>query len=513
MSVKLGRQIPLVTRGLVSLYDVANTSNYLLSSVEVLVVAGGGSGGNCKDNSGTPGSGGGGGGVLYSSSYTVSPGSAITVTVGNGGAAQNLAQKAGNNGQNSVFGNLIATGGGGGGGDDTSSPYGSGTDTRRRGNNGGSGGGSGNSTTDRTTGISGQGFGGGGSTDGAGGGGGAGESGADSPYMDVSGKGGNGIVYNISGSPVYYGGGGGGGGYSSLLAGPGGLGGGGLGARQQATTSDGQNGTDGLGGGGGGGAANQGLQSNGGAGGKGVVIIRYLGPQKATGGDTIIMAGGHTIHTFTNSGTFTPFSSIPANSGTVYGLRDLYGSSSARAVNTPTYSTSSGGLFQFNGTNNYLRVANSSQTGNFTNELTVQIWCSSTYPDNGYRCPIMKTTSGAWNDGWGFYQVSDNLHFFINQWNGAQRVTVPKTSFNLTCFTAVYDSVNIKLYENGVLSTTGSSFTSQIVNTRSNMNIAAGGGDGYFWSGNIGQVAIYEQALTATEVLQNYTATRTRFNI
>ena len=54
MSVKLGKQIPLVKRGLIALYDTADSSNYLLSEVEVLVVAGGGSGGNCKDNSGTP---------------------------------------------------------------------------------------------------------------------------------------------------------------------------------------------------------------------------------------------------------------------------------------------------------------------------------------------------------------------------------------------------------------------------------------------------------------------------
>jgi hypothetical protein len=40
------------------------------------------------------------------------------------------------------------------------------------------------------------------------------------------------------------------------------------------------------------------------AGGSGVVIIRYLGSQRGTGG-TVTSAGGYTIHTFTSSGTYT----------------------------------------------------------------------------------------------------------------------------------------------------------------------------------------------------------------
>lgn len=41
-----------------------------------------------------------------------------------------------------------------------------------------------------------------------------------------------------------------------------------------------------------------------GAGGSGIVIIRYLGDQRGTGG-TVTSSGGYTIHTFTGSGTFT----------------------------------------------------------------------------------------------------------------------------------------------------------------------------------------------------------------
>jgi hypothetical protein len=39
------------------------------------------------------------------------------------------------------------------------------------------------------------------------------------------------------------------------------------------------------------------------AGGSGIVVVRYLGAQRATGG-TVTSSGGYSIHTFTTSGTF-----------------------------------------------------------------------------------------------------------------------------------------------------------------------------------------------------------------
>jgi hypothetical protein len=42
----------------------------------------------------------------------------------------------------------------------------------------------------------------------------------------------------------------------------------------------------------------------GGAGGSGIVIIRYPGAQRGSGGN-VTSAGGNTTHTFTTSGTYT----------------------------------------------------------------------------------------------------------------------------------------------------------------------------------------------------------------
>jgi hypothetical protein len=231
--------------------------------VEVLVVAGGGSAGSAQYHSG----GGGAGGLLYVSSYGVSQGTSITVTIGAGGAAPTTSITRGNNGSNSVFGGLNAIGGGGGG-----------TYSNATGLNGGSGGGGG--AQNGVVGVGGLGIVGQGSNGGdyngdaisaknSGGGGGAGQIGQTGTGIPSGGNGGNGLPYSISGFSTYYAGGGGGSTEIINLATTGGLGGGGNG-----NYDTGQNGVSGLGGGGGAGER-YGVATTG-AGGSGIVIVRYL---------------------------------------------------------------------------------------------------------------------------------------------------------------------------------------------------------------------------------------------
>jgi hypothetical protein len=235
--------------------------------VEVLVVAGGGGGARSVNSSYAGGGGGGAGGLLYVSSYGVTQGTGITVTVGAGGAGGTGTPQQGNNGNNSVFGGLTAIGGGGGGAaNDNASP--------RNGLDGGSGGGPsylgspGNGTVGQgnnggltpTTNLHGS------------GGGGAGVVGGTA--TSVPGVGGDGSPYSITGFSTYYAGGGGGGRYTTTAqGGAGGIGGGGVGG--SGAGGDGFAGVNYLGGGGGGCGTGGGL-GYGGNGGSGTVIVRYL---------------------------------------------------------------------------------------------------------------------------------------------------------------------------------------------------------------------------------------------
>jgi hypothetical protein len=245
-------------------------------TVQALVVAGGGPG----SGSIYGGGGGGGGGVIFHSAMVLTPGS-ITVTVGNGGSP-------GSPGQDSYFGAMRAFGGG-------------------RPVAGGAAGGEGGSGAGCTHSLSGA---GGASTQTSNNGGtGYGNAGGAMVYVDpywpgsgggagaagtTSGAGGVGALFVFDGVYYNYGGGGGSCNNSGSTT-AGGTGGGGAGV-------NGGNGISGTAntGGGGGGSKN----GTGGSGGSGIVVIRYPGAQKATGGTVVTNSAGFTTHTFTSSGTF-----------------------------------------------------------------------------------------------------------------------------------------------------------------------------------------------------------------
>lgn len=256
-------------------------------SGQYLVVAGGGGGGSNN----TAGGGGGGGG--YRSAMTgqlsganSSPESAVsfvsgtnyTVTIGGGGAGGG-SSNGGTGTASSIIGGAVSissTGGGGGG--------------QFNGQVGGSGGGAGMQPPAPRTGGAGtslQGLAGGDALQtnvnySAGGGGGAGSVGS-AGINAYGGNGGAGITANLYGVVTFGGGGGGGntndaGGPQSAAGGIGGIGGGGNGGRGSNTFGQtGFAGRPNTGGGGGGGGTHTGVAVfNGGAGGSGIAMIRYL---------------------------------------------------------------------------------------------------------------------------------------------------------------------------------------------------------------------------------------------
>ena len=255
--------------------------------VEVLVVGAGGGG------AGAFAGGGGAGGIVHDPSGLQMAASSYSVTVGQGGQGglgwQAVNGMRGNNGGDSTAFGFTAKGGGGGGSFDYT--Y-SGANAQQVAQIGGCGGGgaaiqSNMAASARLGGASNQGnFSGAtsyGTSGGNGqtaaqltnyhGGGGGGASQAGVTASTVSGAGGNGQAFSITGSSVTYAGGGGGSNQGGT-AGAGGSGGGGAGT---SSTTPGGNGTDGLGGGGGA-AGYSGPASGskmGGDGGDGVVIIKY----------------------------------------------------------------------------------------------------------------------------------------------------------------------------------------------------------------------------------------------
>ena len=479
----------IVTRGLVLNLDAGDPDSYTRSQppyVEVLVVAGGGGGGSF-------GGGGGAGGLIYNSAYQLTNAAAITVTVGAGGAGQATSDTGipGTNGSNSVFGSLTAIGGGGGG-----SRYGGAQSYQANsGSNGGSGGGSsmGDSGPVAPGGIAtaGQGNNGGVGFIGSykhGGGGGAGQVGQNATFTNA-GNGGNGQTFSISGTSTTYAGGGGGGIYvDGGTAGTGGTGGGGNGNGFGAPG----NGVANTGGGGGGGPYTFSYNNPGGTGGSGIVIVRYPGLPAATGG-TITYLNGYTIHTFTSSGTFTP-----------YTWNDISGNNnSGSLVNGVGFNSyQNGGGFIFDGTDDYidLQYAIIGGTGNFTVNQWIQADASEAggttfgnYPAGALQIFYGTTYMGMWLNNSSTYVDSP----------------VPFSS-NPVMITAIRSGTTTYFYQNGVLLKTGSSSANI---GAANFRIGTNTITLEQFTGKVFVTQTYNRALSATEITQNFNAQYNRFGI
>jgi hypothetical protein len=172
-------------------------------------------------------------------------------------------------------------------------------------------------------------------------------------------------------------------------------------------------------------------------------------------------------------------------------------------ANSLTYATD--GTFSFNGSSNNLSI------GSFGG-----------YPTNITCEAFFKTTSAAtWKNivcgpnGDLIFTINGNLVNFGCQGN----TPIPHANFSTTIVNtgnwfhavATYDGSTVKIYVNGVLeSTTARSGT--ITAGAKNIGSSSGGGSEYF-NGTINNVKIYNRALTAAEIQQNFTALRGRYGI
>jgi hypothetical protein len=395
-------------------------------------------------------------------------------------------------GANSVFGSLTAIGGGGG------VTHG----TTGAGQNGGSGGGASQVYTAATfcnpgLGTDGQGFMGGqtpigvndwpGGSAGGGGAGGPGQRGG----ANIQGYGNGGIGRNfpqfasIGGSPAgWFGGGGGGGEVSHGFITEGGIGGGGTGTPDAV----GANGVANTGGGGAGGGYN-GPYYQGGNGGSGIIIVRYTLPVRATGG-TITLVGNDVIHTFTS------------------GTSSFVVTTSARTFNSgPTYSNLSSGMLSFNGTSQYLTMPTDGLSyGNSASTMEAWVMNNTATAASGYQFAVSYGTA-ATNQA-RHLGVLNNT--FIHGSYGASDITSGTVAQNVWYHLAgTFDGVNHRLYVNGVLLTTSGSTTFNTTSATAQIGRQVNAIE--YWNGNIANVKIYNRALSATEILQNYLTSQSKF--
>ena len=179
-------------------------------------------------------------------------------------------------------------------------------------------------------------------------------------------------------------------------------------------------------------------------------------------------------------------------------------------TNGPTYNNANFGSIVFDGTNDYVSVENSNSLNPPTNTLIC--WAksnTSTWNETGF---LMSKRDVFVMHPNGSSTTVDYYYHLNNTWVSQQINVSNITVWNM--YACSWDGTNINAYLNGAIINSGVKIGP--LNTSDTGVLEIGRDDniaGRLLNGNISQVSIYNRALSAAEVSQNFNATRGRYGI
>jgi len=238
----------------------------------------------------------------------------------------------------------------------------------------------------------------------------------------------------------------------------------------------------------------------------------YRGPQIVKEGLVLYLDAAN-VKSYPKSGTNWKDLSGNGNNGTL--------------TNGPTFNSGNNGSIVFDGVDDFTNFGNILNLG--TNDCTINVWLkitSSWASGTRYFVSKARATSQAYRYAFGV-TATQQLRGFFQGNGGPDIVPVTETVLNLNewymCTMSINRSSSIHIYINGVTQPlSGNATISQWNNLNfqsinpfrigsytSSNNIAV------FipFPGNIASVQMYFKALTPEEVLQNYNATKSRYNL
>ena len=185
-------------------------------------------------------------------------------------------------------------------------------------------------------------------------------------------------------------------------------------------------------------------------------------------------------------------------SGTTW--TDLSGNgNTGTLVNGPTYSSANGGSIVFDGGDDYVNCGTPSIS---VGKITVNAWIKMNAGS------IFQHIVDSQFISWHLAILGGNRPYF---WNGSTYHTAaPILTVGQWYMLTGVQGTTLDIYINGVL---GQSLASNLNVTTNNVIIGAYQSASRPFNGNISQALIYNRALSATEISQNFNATRSRFGI
>ena len=208
--------------------------------------------------------------------------------------------------------------------------------------------------------------------------------------------------------------------------------------------------------------------------------------------------------------------SYPGSGTTWY---DLSGKGNhATLYNSPTWSSTNGGTFTFNGSDHY--AAPAAGFADFTSGITI---FSIVNFGSGTTETLIDFGNGVGSDNFIFRRGGGTGRDLVwNIYNGTTDRDIVSTTFgagilNSNASHAVtHDNSNVKFYRNGVLNGSLVSYPYTLTNiTRNNCYIGRPSNDASnpYFGGTINVIMIYNRALSDVEIQQNFNALRVRFGI
>ena len=246
-------------------------------------------------------------------------------------------------------------------------------------------------------------------------------------------------------------------------------------------------------------------------------VAKYTGnftPPSTTSGVTVAAATG-ALPIFN---TTDAYGTVKSGSGTTWTDLSPYGNNGT-LTNGPTYSSANGGSLVFDGTNDYVLVSSNASIPYGSTARTVSIWFytnTTTWANDVNNLFYY----GAGSNGASFgIDFSTYPSMEVYTYGGAGRDLTFSTTYSQVGWKNINVTYNgsttILIYENGTFTQTLT--LSSACNTPSsgvyigaiNPSVIAGG----YYDGRISTTQIYNRALSAAEVSQNFNALRDRYGL
>ena len=199
---------------------------------------------------------------------------------------------------------------------------------------------------------------------------------------------------------------------------------------------------------------------------------------------------------------------------------DLSGTNNGTLTNGPTFNAGNGGSIVFDGVDDYVSVSSAQSLNPGTNSFTIDYWCK--INSSNYSCALEARGTNLYGFLAIAYYLGGYMSLFLNGTNDpAQNIYLTTTTpvqfsvWNYQSIVVDRSTQQIIFYYNGYQTGNKVSITDTgTIDPGSGYRYWIGGDlGGSPMNGNIPILRQYNRALSATEILQNYNATKSRFGL